>query len=137
VLQELEAYPQRVTVDDRVLFEGPTMMTTVGGVRRFGQGNFEVLPRSVLDDGLLDVCVIGDVARERFGEFAMLISSGQHVERPEVAYAQGARVEIERLDGKPLVAEHDGDPRPAGTAATIEVVPAAVGALAALEQLAS
>ena len=132
-VEELAAYPQRVTVDDDVLYEGPTMMTTVGGLGRFGRGAFEVLPRSRVDDGLLDVCVIGEVARERFGEFAALLGTGQHVGRREVAYAQGARVKVERLDGEALVSEYDGDPRRAGSVATIDVVPRAVGALAALD----
>ncbi|MFL5913890.1 MAG: diacylglycerol/lipid kinase family protein [Gaiellaceae bacterium] len=131
-IEELESYPQRVTVDGRVLYEGSTMMTTVGGVRRFGRGAFELLPRSVLDDGVLDICVIGEVPRELFGEFAALISTGGHLERAEVEYAQGARVTIERLDGKSLVAEHDGDTCPTGSVATIEIVPRAVPALAAL-----
>jgi diacylglycerol kinase (ATP) len=131
-VEELAAYPHRVTVDDELLYEGPTMLTTVGGVGRFGKGTFLVLPRSELDDGLLDVCVIGEVAREQFGEFAMLLMNGEHIGRPEVRYAQGRRVRIERLDGEPLVAEYDGDPRPAGPAATIEAVPAGFGALAPL-----
>jgi diacylglycerol kinase (ATP) len=130
-LAELAPYPQRVVVDGELLHEGPAILTTVGGVRRFGRGTFELLPRSELDDGLLDVCVVGNVPRERFDEVGMLIPTGAHLDHPEVSYAQGRRVEVERLDGAPLAVEHDGDPRPSGARVALEVVPAAVAVRAA------
>ena len=130
-LQELDQFPVRVTIDDRPVHEGMLTMATVGGVRRFGRGSFEVLPRSVLDDGLLDLCVIAGVTPEELQELAGAVPAGQHLGRPGVSYEQGRRIVIERTDGKPLGIEHDGDPYPAGAAIELEVVRAAVPALAA------
>ncbi|HEX2126171.1 MAG TPA: diacylglycerol kinase family protein [Thermoleophilaceae bacterium] len=130
-LEELDQFPVRVTIDDRQVHDGTLTMATVGGVRRFGRGSFEVLPRSVLDDGLLDVCVIAGVTREELQELAAAVPAGQHLGRPGVSYEQGRRIAIERTDGQPLGIEHDGDPYPAGTAIELEVVRAAVPALAA------
>jgi diacylglycerol kinase (ATP) len=69
-----------------------------------------LLPRSVLDDGLLDVCVTAEVSRERLGELAALVPAGTHLGEREVTYARGTAVRIERVDGEALEIEHDGDP---------------------------
>jgi diacylglycerol kinase (ATP) len=132
VIQEFSPFPTVVTVDGRVIFEGPTTFVSVGGVRSFGGGSFKLLPRSELDDGLLDVCAVpGTTDQALFQEVAAQVLAGEHLSRPEVGYAQGRRVTIERTDGEPLAMEHDGDPHPAGTTLAIEIVPSAVPALAA------
>jgi diacylglycerol kinase (ATP) len=125
-LQAFRPFPVRVSVDGDELYEGTVMMVTVGGVRGFGRGNFQLLPRSVLDDGLLDVCVVREVGLESLTELAGLVRTGAHLERPEIAYAQGEHVTVERLDGEPLALEHDGDPRPAGSRVDLRVIPGAV-----------
>jgi len=104
---ELTPYAARVTVDGRVLAEGPMALCAVGGARRRG-GSLAVLPRSVLDDGLLDVCVLA--ARGPDDAIALLMAAmeGGHLGQPGVAYAQGREVLLECLDG-PLPFEHDGD----------------------------
>jgi diacylglycerol kinase (ATP) len=128
-LRTLAAFPARVAVDGEVLYEGGATLATVGGVRRFGHGSFDVLPRSLLDDGLLDACVIAEVSEDGLAALVQLVPAGRHLDRPEVAYAQGRAVEITRTDGAPLSLEHDGDPRPAGATVTLTVVPAAVPTL--------
>lgn len=129
-LEELDQFPVRVTIDGREVHDGTLTMATVGGVRRFGRGSFEVLPRSVLDDGLLDVCVIAGVTREELQELAAAVPTGQHLGRPGVTYEQGREIVIDRTDGRPLGIEHDGDPYPAGSRLEVEIVRAAVPALA-------
>lgn len=129
VLQSFSSPSIRVVVDGESLHEGGVSLCTIGGVRRFGRGSFEVLPRSLLDDGLLDVCAVQDVAKERLGALAALVPDGRHVHEPEVAYAQGRSIAIERLDGHDLAIEHDGDPYRAARSLTLEVVEAAVPAL--------
>ena len=53
------SYPGKVLVDGVVVHEGMTVLANVGGGKHRG-GRYQVLPRSILDDGLLDVCVIDD-----------------------------------------------------------------------------
>ncbi|HEX8743247.1 MAG TPA: diacylglycerol kinase family protein [Thermoleophilaceae bacterium] len=129
VLQSFSSPSIRVVVDGELLHEGGVSLCTIGGVRRFGRGSFEVLPRSLLDDGLLDVCAVQDVAQERLVALAALVPDGRHVHEPEVAYAQGRSISIERLDGHDLAIEHDGDPYRATQSLTLDVVEAAVPAL--------
>jgi diacylglycerol kinase (ATP) len=116
-------YPGRVTVDGKVLHEGPTLFANVGG-GRYRAWQYLVLPCSVMDDGLLDVCVVGTGIGVSLEEFQALLALGQHLGRPGVLYGRGRSVVLERTDGSPLCFEHDGElVAGAGQRVTIEVRP--------------
>lgn len=83
-------------------------LVAVGGARH-RSGTFQLLPRSVLDDGLLDVCVVAGVDATGFVELAGAVMEGSHLSDPRVSYAQGSTVVVERTDGQPLIFESDGD----------------------------
>lgn len=126
--QELAPYAARVSVDGRVLAEGPVALAAVGGARRRG-GSLLLLPRSVLDDGLLDVCVLGAGGPDDAIALLMAALEGGHLGHPDVHYAQGREVLLECLDG-PLPFEHDGDLWPgADPALRLSVVPNALPVL--------
>ena len=130
VLEAHVPFPARVTVGEVVLAEGPVSLVAVGGARH-RSGTFQLLPRSLLDDGLLDVCVIRGVDAAGFIELAGAVVAGEHVGLPEVAYGQGRSVRIERTDGEPLPFEYDGDVWPSSErSVTVEVVAPAVPMLA-------
>jgi diacylglycerol kinase (ATP) len=128
-LEAHEPFPVRVVLDGEVLVDGPVSLVAVGGARH-RSGTFQLLPRSVLDDGLLDVCVIGGVGAAGFVELAGDVVAGEHLAHPEVAYGQGRSVRIERSDGAPLVFEHDGDLWPVDDAAVEVAVSGSVKVLA-------
>jgi diacylglycerol kinase (ATP) len=128
-VQELRPFALRVTVDGRVLCEGPAALAAVGGARQRG-GSLAVLPRSLLDDGLLDVCVLGARDAAEAMTLLLLATEGRHLDRPGVYYAQGRTVTLECGDG-PLPFEHDGDVWPGeDRSLTLTVVPAAVPVVA-------
>ncbi|MDP9072718.1 MAG: diacylglycerol kinase [Actinomycetota bacterium] len=133
VLAALPADPTVVRVDGVVIHDGPACLATVGGGRHRAQ-LYQFLPRSVLDDGQADVCVIAAVDHAARDEIAALVLTGDHLAHPAVRYARGRRVTIERSDGRPLVAEYDGDLwlRP-GPTMTIDVLAGALALLASIE----
>lgn len=117
-------YPGRVTVDGVVLHEGATVLANVGGGRYRG-GQYLILPDSELDDGLLDVCVVG--AEVPATDIPRLATEGLLHERPGVVYGRGRRVVVERLDGRPLCFEHDGElQQPNWTSMSVDVLPGAL-----------
>jgi diacylglycerol kinase (ATP) len=131
VLQAMPDHPTRVTVDGIVLADGPTSSVAIGG-GRFRAWSFQFLPESMLDDSLLDVCTIGALSPAAVAEFVPLMTTGQYLGRPDVRYARGTSVIVERTDGLPLVAEFDGSVwDAAGSRLSIEIVPDALLALAA------
>jgi diacylglycerol kinase (ATP) len=126
---ELRPYAGRVSVDGSVLCEGAMALAAVGGARRRG-GSLLLLPHSVLDDGLLDVCVLTARNADEAMELLMLAMEGAHVDRAGVRYAQGRSVTVECLDA-PLAFEHDGDLWPGDERSiTLNVVPGAVPVVA-------
>ncbi|WP_328492664.1 diacylglycerol kinase family protein [Streptomyces sp. NBC_00414] len=122
-------YPGRVTVDGAEVHRGDTVCANVGG-GRYRAGRFMACPRSVLDDGLLDVCVAGTALPTP--ELLQLARDGRHLGREGVVYARGRRIVLERTDGRPLLFEYDGDLVRSGDATryTLDVVPQALRVLA-------
>jgi diacylglycerol kinase (ATP) len=131
VLGAMPDHPTRVTVDGIVLADGPMSSVAIGG-GRFRAWSFQFLPESMLDDGLLDVCTVDALSPDAVAEFVPLMPAGQYLGRPDVRYARGTSVIVERTDGLPLVAEFDGSVwDAAGPRLSIEIVPNALLALAA------
>ncbi|HET8658275.1 MAG TPA: diacylglycerol kinase family protein [Micromonosporaceae bacterium] len=127
LVPRFEPYPGRVLVDGVEVHSGPTLLANVGG-GRFRGGQFQLLPDSILDDGLLDVCVIG--AEHHPADVLGLTRGAEHVGRPGVVYARGRQVVIERTDARPVWFEHDGEVLvDFGHRFTLEVVPHAVPVL--------
>lgn len=126
-IAQFAPHPGRVTVDGEVVHDGSVILANVGGGRYRG-GSFLLLPRSVMDDGLLDVCVVtGDLDLR---ELPGLTRDGRHVDRPEVRYRRGRRIVVERTDGNPMVYEHDGEVvSPPADRFSMEVLPAALTVL--------
>lgn len=123
-------FPARVRVDGEVVAEGPTSLVAVGGARH-RSGSFQLLPRSVLDDGLADVCVIAGVDAAAFMDLAADVMTGDHLGQPGVSYARGRSLSVERTDGGPLVCEVDGDLWPEGAdGLRVDVLPGAVAVCA-------
>jgi diacylglycerol kinase (ATP) len=133
ILQAMPDHPTRVTVDGVVLADGPLSSVAIGG-GRFRAWSFQFLPESLLDDGMLDVSTIDALNPAAVVELAQLIATGQHLGRPDVRYARGTSVIVERTDGLPLVAEFDGSVWDAASSRlTIEIVPDGLLALAATD----
>ncbi|MFD5813714.1 diacylglycerol/lipid kinase family protein [Streptomyces sp. NPDC127038] len=127
-LRTFTPYPGRVLVDGEVVQEGPTVFANIGGGRHRG-GRFKLLPESVMDDGLLDVCVVGAALPLR--ELPALSRDGGHVGREGVVYARGRSITVERTDGRPLVFEYDGDVlETPGERFTLDVLPGALRVVA-------
>jgi diacylglycerol kinase (ATP) len=128
LLADVPDAPTRVTVDGVVLCDGPTSSVAVGGGRHRAR-SFEFLPRSVLDDGLLDVSTIGPLSGELTDQVAATIATGDHLDLPGVTYARGREVVVERTDGRQLVAELDGTVVDVGPHLTATVLPGALNVL--------
>jgi len=123
----LYSYPPhhgRVVIDGRTLDVSEMINVNVGG-NRYRAGSFQLLPRSVVDDGLLDVSILRNCPNPL--EPALLSMTGDIVDHPAVVYGRGRRITVERIDGEAMIFEHDGDVVPQQRCSyTISVLAAAL-----------
>lgn len=120
-------YPGRVSIDGEVLYEGDIVETIVAGFRYRG-GLLQLVPESIVDDQLLDITLVTSAVD--MSAFAQAALHGNVYDVPGIRSGRGARITIERLDGQPLLFEHDGEVMPQATPSyEIRVVPAALTVL--------
>ena len=122
-LRELPVFrpiPFRVVIDG-VLHDQRAMLVAVANTTSYG-GGMKVVPSALLDDGELDVLVLGEVSKATFLRVFPRVFSGRHVTHPAVRIVRGRRVELQAAG---IVAYADGE-RIGPLPRTVEVVPAAL-----------
>jgi diacylglycerol kinase (ATP) len=126
VLRTLAVYrpcPFRVTVDG-VAHESPAWLVAVGNSRAYA-GGMQIVPDARMDDGLLDVCVIGDLSRIQLLRHFPKVFSGSHLSVPGIQIYRGERITVEALDGDAMEVWADGE-RVGPLPATMEPRPGAL-----------
>ena len=99
VLRTLRAYRPtrlRVTVDGKPRVMA-AWLVAVANTRTYA-GGMMIAPDAETDDGLLDVCVVGDVSRPEFLRTFPSVYRGGHVRNPQVTVRRGATITIESAD---------------------------------------
>jgi YegS/Rv2252/BmrU family lipid kinase len=86
-------------------------------------GGMYMAPDASLEDGLLDVIIVGDVPKTRFLRLLPTVFKGEHVRQPNVTVVRGREVEISA--DRPFTMYADGDPI-AELPVTVRVLPGAV-----------
>ncbi|MET9025424.1 diacylglycerol kinase [Nocardia sp. NPDC004168] len=106
------------------LLETEAVMVAVGNTRTYG-GGMLICPDAIMDDGLLDLTVVGALSRREMLRLLPALSAGKRQNHPEVKQFRAAAVTL-TATGAPATA--DGEP--AGTLPlTIRAVPAALTVL--------
>ncbi|WP_067478589.1 diacylglycerol kinase [Nocardia amamiensis] len=104
--------------------ETEAVMVAVGNTRTYG-GGMLICPDAVMDDGLLDLTVVGALSRREMLRLLPALSAGKRQNHPEVKQYRAAAVTLS-APGAPATA--DGEP--AGTLPiTIRAVPSALTVL--------
>jgi diacylglycerol kinase (ATP) len=104
-------FPLKIkTADDAGLWntrgERPTILAAFANSSTYG-GGMKIAPRAQLDDGLLDLCVIGGMDPFKLACMFPTVYFGRHLRIREVDYFQAARFRVET--GTPLEIYADGD----------------------------
>ncbi|MEU1545006.1 YegS/Rv2252/BmrU family lipid kinase [Nocardia sp. NPDC005745] len=106
------------------VLETEAVMVAVGNTRTYG-GGMLICPDALMDDGLLDLTVVGALSRGEMLRLLPALSAGKRQDHPEVKQFRAAAVTLTAA-GAPATA--DGEP--AGTLpVTIRAVPAALTVL--------
>ena len=92
---------------------------------RYYGGGYKPCPQAMINDGILDLCLINDVKRTQILQLAGKYEKGEHVNYPDLAYlAQGKVVHL-NTNNQEIVGNLDGEIRIMKNP-TIEVVPNAI-----------
>jgi diacylglycerol kinase (ATP) len=121
---------QFVVVVDGQEHELPGMLIAVGNGVSYG-GGMMVCPTAVPDDGLIDLCVIGDISKPEFIKTFPKVFKGTHIEHPKVTVLRGKEVTISAERTLQVFAdgEHVGT-----LPATFTVVPSSLSVVAPTRQ---
>lgn len=97
-----------LTVDGAVVrLDGAVLFTAFANGAWYG-GGMQICPEARLDDGLLDLCVVGDLSRLAALRELPGLYHGAHVDHPAVSFHPFRRLRIEgghaplHLDGEPF-----------------------------------
>lgn len=108
----------------------PGMLIAVGNGRSYG-GGMRVCPDAQLDDGVLDITVVGEVSKLDFIKTFPKVFTGRHVTHPKVKRFRGAEISI--TAERTLQVFADGEH--AGTLpAVFTVLPSALGVVVPADQ---
>ena len=72
----------------------PCLLAAFANTPHYG-GGMKIAPLAKIDDGLLDICIVGAVARPRLLRLAPKVYGGRHLTVPEVKYFQNRLVRVE------------------------------------------
>lgn len=96
--------PATLYVDDQRI-DTKVFWIAVGNGGYIG-GGMNICPHARIDDGLLDICIVGDVGRiETLVNFTKIFK-GTHVHHKKVTYLRGRHV---RIEGPSLYCQADGE----------------------------
>jgi len=134
MLRTIVAYrPQGILVraDDQE-WQGPAWLVAIGNTRCYA-GGMRITPDAVVDDGVLDVCVVRRTSRLELVARFPTVFRGTHTRADAVEMLRGSRVTLSAGDGPPngraLELWASGE-RVGPLPVEVEVVPAAVRVLA-------
>ncbi|WP_328601444.1 diacylglycerol/lipid kinase family protein [Nocardia terrae] len=91
---------------DGTVLERDAVMVAVGNTRTYG-GGMLIAPDAVIDDGLLDVTVVGAMSRLEMVRLLPALSSGKRIDHPAMLQLKAREIRL-TAPGAPATA--DGDP---------------------------
>lgn len=103
----LKHHEERCEIEtDGFMVREDCFMISVANSKRYG-GGFQVAPRADIDDGLLDINIIGKISPLKRIQFLPVIEKGEHLSLPFVQYNQVKDVVIK--SNKVMPAHIDGE----------------------------
>jgi diacylglycerol kinase (ATP) len=111
----------RLTLDGTVV-EREVMLVAIANGTSYG-GGITIAPHACMDDGRLDVCIVGKAAKPRVLGLLPSAYRGRHIVQPFVEYHQVRRVDL--WAAEPLDIYGDGEYLQS-VPATIEILPRAL-----------
>lgn len=95
-----------VIIDEETVIKDKMSLVVVANGKYFG-GSMKVAPDAVLDDGLFDVIIFGDLSKPDFIRSFPLVYEGRHMSHPKLRLIRGSKVKV--TSGGTALLELDGE----------------------------
>ncbi len=105
LLSPLPSFQAKITIDGQVI-EGQMLFLAIANGRIEG-GKFNIAPDAEIDDGLLDICLVGKMGRIRCLHLLPKAIKGTHRDVQEVSFFQGKEILVEA--DRPVTAQVAGE----------------------------
>jgi len=102
-----KSFPARIVADGTEVWNGPLFMASIGnGI--FAGGGYKLWPQAQVDDGKMDVLLVGKINILQRLLYVMLVRSGAHVKLRVTRYFTAKNFELH--SNQPLQVHTDGEP---------------------------
>jgi len=112
----------KVVIDDDIVLNERMNSVIVANGKYFG-GGMKVAPDAMIDDGVFDIIILGDLSKAEIIKSFPMIYKGDHLSHPKVKHYRGRKIMI-KSGGKGLI-EVDGE-IPGRDDAMFELLPEAL-----------
>ena len=102
---KMRPVPMQLTLDDTTQ-EIRAILCSIANTRSYGGGMW-IAPNAEVDDGLFDVCIVGDTSIKEFFQAFPRVYKGTHITHPKVKIVRARYVRVE--PAKPLPVLVDGE----------------------------
>jgi diacylglycerol kinase (ATP) len=119
----------RVSIDDKPPLDLRVYLVAAANGGYFGAG-MHVAPNAVIDDGQLEIVLVGDLSFPEKLNLGRHIYSGTHLNLPKISCVRGRSVTIEPIEsvdggGPPILLDIDGE-APGRLPATFSILPRSI-----------
>jgi diacylglycerol kinase (ATP) len=92
-IRNMKSYMLELNVDDIPFFTGNTCMVVVANGKYFG-GGMMIAPHADIQDGLLDIVLLGEFTRSELIRNLHRVYQGNHLSHPKVSIYRGRKVKM-------------------------------------------
>jgi len=97
-----------IAIDDTLSTEQITLIAVGNG--RYVGGGVHMLPQAHIDDGLLDVCILGETTKSDMLKTLPAVYLGRHLSHPKCRYLKTKELLINPIcENRPVYAQLDGE----------------------------
>jgi diacylglycerol kinase (ATP) len=105
-LKNFKPFEVEITIDDQTWRER-VMMVSVANAPFYG-GGMKIAPQAMMDDGVLDICIVKEISKLELLRQFPKVFKGTHVTHPRIMMATGKKIKITSDEDRELFA--DGEP---------------------------
>lgn len=105
-LKNFKPFEVEITIDDQTWRER-VMMVSVANAPFYG-GGMKIAPQAIMDDGVLDICIVKEISNLELLRQFPKVFKGTHVTHPRIMMATGRKIKITSDEERELFA--DGEP---------------------------